>query len=430
MHYRNDLASFEMNSSRRPGAVSIYFLLAIPVLCLAVAIALYSAQLNRARTDVHRTADAAALAAAQTLVDDRMLMSDPQALFELFEEARQEAQYYASENPAYGEPIELRSNRSNDPDGDIVFGTFHPGRTDFVVADFEQPTHDWMKLVNAVRVTAQRSQERGTAAHLNDGPLLSRTPTDIVRYSTAILDRSVIGFRQVDHRPIPLAPLALLSDLTGEISESWESQVEQQNGPDTWRFDHHERKCRPEADGDTIHEMVVRLRSKGASADAQGGAQSERRSNACLLQIGTQNFSSLCQQFLAGVVSEHLAEFGGKFVLDLDNTLIVPGSPFGPQPSTAEHALLLKSLQQLGLLGEPRIWPLFSRFDESAGLPVVTGFVAARLTEVRSEDNGDVLFVLQPCVLSLVGAITESSRRGQGEAPPINRYLCRVRLVE
>jgi hypothetical protein len=430
MHYRNHLATSEADSARRAGAVSIYFLLAIPVLCLAVAVALYSAQLNRARTDVHRTADAAALAAVQTLVDDRMLMSDPQALFDLFEEARQEAQYYATENPAYGDPIELRSNQANDPEGDIVFGTFHPGRTDYVVADFGQPTHDWMRLVNAVRVTAQRSQARGTAANLNDGPLLSRTPTDIIRYSTAIMDRSVIGFRQVDHKPIPLAPFALLSDPTGEIAESWESQVEQQNGPDAWRFDRHERKCRPAADGDTIHEMVVRLRAREASGESQDGEQAQRRPNGCLLQIGTQSFSSLCQQFVAGVVSEHLAEFGGKFVLDLDNTLIVPGSPLGPQPNSAEHALLLKSLQQLQLLGEPRIWPLFSRFDEGAGLPVVTGFVAARLTEVRSEDNGDILFVLQPCVLSLVGAITESSRRGQGEAPPINRYLCRVRLVE
>jgi hypothetical protein len=64
-------------------------------------------------------------------------------------------------------------------------------------------------------------------------------------------------------------------------------------------------------------------------------------------------------------------------------------------------------------------------------MPVVSGFVAARVAQVGlAQDGQSLLFVLQPTVLALPSAVTDASRREAGGVNTYNRYVCKVRLVE
>jgi hypothetical protein len=421
--------------------VSVYLLIALPVLLLAVGVAIYSAQLVDARTRLQNAADAAALAAVQVLVDDDLLTGNPAVILALLDRAQLEAQEYARSNPDARQPLDLLLNRDNDPNGDIVFGSLDEPRSgNFVVANLGESRGEFLSLVNAVRVTARRTRDRGNALRLNDGPLLSRTPNEFILSATATLDRDVIGFRPVLNKPLPLAPLALLSDVSGAAKESWEHQVERRGGGDEWRFDRVRKAAVADERGDGLFEMQVRLAEGGAggpgSAEpgaeaAAGGPAEAARPNACLLELGVDGFRGLAQQLLLGVSREQLQKFGGEFVLGKDNSLVVPGSPRGPSSAGSEFALLRRSLEQVRQLGEPRVWPLFSRFDDDTDLPVVTGFVAARVVFVSDPGEGQGLnFVLQPCMISSVTAVTDAAQRGVGGVPLVNPYICRVRLVE
>jgi hypothetical protein len=397
-------------------------LLILPVLTLVLALALFAAQLGETHTTLQTNADAAALAAVQVLVDDEALSGRPDILRRLIEQAGAAARHYAQVNVVGDDGVEILPNPDNNAYGDIVFGSFErPRDKRFVKADFMEKQGEFLRLINTVRITAARTRDRGNPARLIGGPFLSLRETDLVATATATLDRDVIGFRPVFDQPLPLMPLALLSDPAGVNEDSWEYQIEKRGGHDQWRFETVEGGRKPVPGADGLFEMDVQLGSAG------GG-----RTNACLLQLGVHDRESLEQQVRNGVRPEQLAIFGGELVLARDNTLVVPGNPWGsPTRGTPAHARLCASLEQVCRRGEARIWPLFRGLDDRTGRPVLSGFVAARLVQVEGDQEGSqgLSFVLQPCMLSCAAAVTDSSRRDDTSKLP-NPYLCKVRLVE
>jgi hypothetical protein len=406
----------------RPGSVAAYALVILPVLTLALALALFATQLGETRTTLQTNADAAALAAVQVLVDDDALLGRPDILRRLMERAEEEARRFAQDNLVGEDGVDLRPNPDNDPDGDIVFGSLdRPRDKHFVVADLGEDREEFLHLINTVRITCARTCARGNPCRLTGGAFLSLRETDLVATATATLDRDVIGFRPVFDQPLPLIPLALLSDPAGANQDSWEYQVEKRGGHDRWRLDKVEDRRKPAPGPDGLFEMEVQLGSAG------GG-----RTNACLLQLGAYDRETLDQQLCEGVRPEHLANFGGELVLGQDNKLVVPGNPWGcPAPGTSAHARLCASLEKVRRQGEARIWPLFRGLDDRTGMPALNGFVAARVVHVGGDQEGSqgLSFVLQPCMISSAAAVTSSSRRESGGKLP-NPYLCKVRLVE
>src|SRR5437660_12841367 len=100
---------------RRPGSVALALLLLLPVLLLTVALVIMGGQLLDARTDLQTSADAAALAAVQVFVDDRVLLGKRQDMLELVAEARAEAWAYGQANPVLGQGLDVYANPTNDP---------------------------------------------------------------------------------------------------------------------------------------------------------------------------------------------------------------------------------------------------------------------------------------------------------------------------
>jgi hypothetical protein len=400
------------STRRRPGSTSLFVILAAVVLLAALGLAIDLAHLWEARVSLENSADAAALAATQALVSDRVLTGDPAVLIDRLRRARAEAIRYARDNPVLGASLPLDPNLDNQPEGDILFGTLDsPRSTLFVPAqNITDPTNPSLGLVNAVRIAAQRTRARGNPAGLYLGQALSLDSADLVAVATAMLDRDVIGFRPVLNQPLPMAPIALLSDPTGSNSSSWESRVVAGTGPDEFRFDPTTRTFVEDPNGDGLHEMQVELGDNG-----------------CLLLLGVADAAAAAGQVRSGVTAAQLQDLGGQIVLGDQNQLPVPAAPgCGPAAGTPQAADLQASLEQLRLRGDLRIWPLFTGLDAHSGATVLTGFVAARVVEVDAPATGEpVRFTLQPGMLSTASAVTDASRRvGTG-----NPYLCKVRLV-
>jgi hypothetical protein len=416
-------------SSARPGAASVYLIVAVPVLLLAIVIALNAGYLVETRTTLQNSADAAALAAALALVDDRTLGGSPGAMPDLIAEATAEAQAYARVNPVLDEPVIIKPNPDNNPDGDIVFGALdRPRDSNFVIFDPVRDAED-LGLINTVRIRARRTQAHGDPAVVVGGPFLSLRPFDVVNIATATIDRDVIGFRPHGRVPIPMVPIALRSDLTALERSSWEFQVERHGGEDRWRFDRESHVAVPDAQGDGLFEMKVVLGARAGQAGRGAGPRRGRRPNGCVLQIGVGDLGGVADQITAGISPQQLEQFGGELVLFKDNKpLIVPGGLVGEGEGELE---LLQALEQLRREGTPRVWPLFAAFDPESGMPVLTGFVAARVVQVGSSQGGnnEWSFAVQPCAMSTVTAVTDPERRGEGGATP-NRYVCKVRLIE
>jgi hypothetical protein len=380
----------------------------------ALALAVDTGRMWQARVEIRNSADAACLAAGLALVDDELLTAQPGIMNRCVERARAHAPAYAQVNLVVGQPLQLDANEQHEPLGDIVFGYLDEPRGAFHPAsDLDDPA------INAVRIIARRTHERGNPVSLFFARWLSLPAADVVATSTAMLDRDVIGFRPLANKSVPLMPIAVLSDDTLGNESAWECQV-----------------SRPLRAADAL--MIVRI-------PLTGEPESRQEPNGCFLQIGDADWEVLSRQIASGVTRADLAESGGQFVLGWDDRLLVPGYDQAPSLADQRLASLFLVLEHLQEFQEPRIWPLFAAIedeDDRGELAVaVTGFVAARLHSVEIVEAGEgteqdpvrrqLVLQLQPCMMSTGMAITDAGRRMVSpERDTQNPYICKVRLVE
>jgi Flp pilus assembly protein TadG len=397
-----------MRNQRRPGAAGMLTLLVIPLLLLIVGLIVYVGLLRDARLGSQTGADAAALAAACDLATDDLLTRDMSRAQQRLERAQAAAQRLGHLNVAAGERLDLETNTAQDPDGEIVFGRLDcPSCGPFTPAGSNP--NSWVgDQINAVQITTRRN------------PILSpfggaAPPRTIRARSVAFLDWEVVGFRPFNDLPFPLIPVGVFTDHTGAYPSGWDAHC--RTDPDEWKFDPKTHRFVPGQDG--IPEVTVVL-SRGR--DSSGAIP------ALLLQIGVDSFPDTLQQVVAGVTRLQLErKFSSGFILGADNILNIPGSFGSPgQGSSARHALEA-ALDAVVLAGEPRIWSLFSGFDEEEETALVTGWMAARVVTWSTRRDGSIKIVLQPAVLHHPAVVAEERER-----MPVfwskNRTVCRVRL--
>jgi hypothetical protein len=431
-----------LTGAPRAGKVTMLLLFILPLILLpAFGLAVNPPLLNEARGALQNAADAAALAAAGALVEERALLNDRTAALALLADARAEGKLYARRNVALGKPLELVTTVENRPNEDLVFGSAPPaGPKVFTPVHPGSLSTPLWKTVNAVHVSAKRSRERGTQVPLIGGSLFGLQPVDIVAQVTVRLDRHVIGFRPRVGHNIPAAPIALRSDRSSQPDRcSWEFQVERRGGTDAWRWHRAGRKLVPDGHGDGLFEMTVHLgtpgmapKGKGKGGGGKSGQAHDGRINSALLQLGAEEAGDLARQLLTGVTVDDLKEFGGELVLRGPGPgLPVLGTLWGPAPGGWDGAQLKTALQELQSRGDCRIWPLFTHVDPSTRTPVLSGFVAARVARVDSPGpHGGLSFVLQPCMTSTTTALIDASSRDGAGAVTENPYVCKVRIVQ
>lgn len=394
---------------RRDGSVSVTLLVAMPMLLLLVALAVYAAELARVNRAIQANADAAALAGATALVDDARLLDNLAVWPILLDRARTAAQLAADNNPLGHQGIELRVPTEDDPlgVGDIEFGhKLGPALPFQAIRVSSGP--EGLNTINAVQVRARRTVQHGDPIYLLRGPFLSRIPTDAQARALAIIEQDIIGVRPTPGVAIPLAPIALLSDPKAENEKSWEFHTVLKNGLDEWSLDRTGPRpvATTEGDGDGLHEMPVVL--------------SEENANAIVLALTAAGPERTAQQTLDGVSAADLVTLGKEIVLDENGQRPVPIIPLTQVPGA-----LAEALAQLQQRGEPRIFPLYRQQDTN-GQAIITGFVVARVLAVQHQD-GELRFIVQPAMRSTPTAVTGSSR---GRTAATNPYLARVRLVD
>jgi hypothetical protein len=429
------------NSShrRRHGAISaaallFYALVMIVLLFVSQQIAWRS----HTRQELQDADDAAAHAAACALVTESVFahpyVSGTSVVDidrgSLIDNARAVGKQLAKRNPVKGKPLVLKDNPENLTRGELYVGTVVDLASRTFIEQARTHFDPYDPDLNAVRVVTRR--DRAGAS------------------STYFVDRDVVGFR-LKQPPasgptfpaIPMVPIAIRSNpcppaqnncwLNGGNGggNTWENQVLARHGSDEWRMgtDPSTGRPVPVAGADGIKEISVTLTEGGSSGD-----------NGQLVYFdgSALSFPALREQVTRGVVYGDLpannGQKQGQFLLN-NGTPTTPNSNFA-RPATQSlpgkgAAALRTSL--LGILGEPRVWMLYSFVQDpnSNNSPTfaVVGFVVARVMQATSA-GGQVTVVLQPGVLIADTAVTDFRLRDLGPRSLYNPYVARVRIVE
>jgi hypothetical protein len=385
-------------SQRRRGAILPWFIVCGPVLILALTLVLFATTHRHRQEELKEALECAALAGANYLVDEELLTDEPNFGL-VHERAREAVLRFGQLNRVDGEPLELDANFDNSPRGEVLFGRLPHAFCRDLDTRIDVPGLD------VVRVVAERGHVRAAA--------------------TAWVDRDVIGFRPQGCRPLPVEPLAILSDPfspAGSLTaECWEAAIEARLGSHEWKIDPETkkpRKCKPGECDDRIPEITLCFHTDGNCGNARA------------LWLGGQRSEDLARQTWEGVAREDLAECGSELCLPADGPLMLPRLKL----TKSDLEMLAEALAGLRDTGERRIWMLYSpRFDATGKDGVkaagVLGFVAAQVLDVQLHKDR-LCVVLQPGMRITETALTDHQRRGKGPRPIWNPYVCRVRLVE
>ena len=169
-----------LDREKRRGSVAVFSVFALVIMLGMIAFAIDCGYIVHHRTELQRTADSAAMAAANDLPDDT--------------NATTIANTYVGLNHA----------GTNDvvPSSIVEVGVWD-GKT----ATFVTPTPAF-EIPNAVRVTVSRSQAGGNPINLFFGPLLGTSRADVTATATAILNRELCGpIIGIDWIKVPGNPL-------------------------------------------------------------------------------------------------------------------------------------------------------------------------------------------------------------------------------
>lgn len=407
-----------LRTDARRGAVLPWFIVCGPVILLALLWVLFIAVHRHRQEELKVTAESVALAGGIHLVDEELLTDNPCRFTLVRDRAREAVQRFAAYNRVDGKPVELSTNLENDPEGEILLGQLeHPFRRDFFLRrekkdkDREktpdEKARDLIHLagLDAVRVKIERG---GTVAA-----------------ATAWVDRFVVGFRPQGLKPMPVVPLAILSDPFGPslsaAAESWEWSIEARLGSYHWMHDPRyplPRRCEPGERDDRIPEITLCF-----STNPEHG-------NARALWIGAEQSGDLARQTWTGLTLHDLRDVGGQLLLPPDRPMFLPRVKM----NKSELEELADALEGLRETGERRIWMLYSPVFDTKGkdqvkVTGVLGFVAAQVMHVQLSKE-KLCVVLQPGMRITDTAITDVDRPEDGPRLVWNPYVCRVRLVE
>ncbi|MCA9136468.1 MAG: hypothetical protein KDB00_06910 [Planctomycetales bacterium] len=304
-----------IRSRRRKGSALVFSVFLVAGLLIVSAIAVDFGHINVSRSEVKRTADAAAMSACWELFDGVVAGSDASTVQCDIASA---ASSIAAKNVVSSHSPTLNAS------SDIEIGYYNlnqPGQLD---------TSDPAKF-NAVRVHVRQTEANQSAIPLFFGSVTGRSEQSLQAKSTAALFKTISGFYTPTEAGDTLDILPIALDL-----ETWE-QVCAKSTQDVYRYSGGE--ITTGSDG----YFECSLYPTGTGSPGNRGT----------VDIGGANNSTsdLSRQILSGISADDMAEFGRPLVCSSTSPLELNGD-------TGISAGIKDELA--AIIGQPRIIPIFT----------------------------------------------------------------------
>ena len=278
----------------RKGVVVVMVAVLLVVLLGCAALAIDIGYLYVARTELQRTADAAAMAGAQGLGRGS---DEPSGEFLYAEDVYSQAEAYALSNKVAHEGVVL--NR----DSDIIIGYLadvHDRSASIQIVPLDQ--------ANAVQVIARRTSDNGGTIPLFFASIFGINSSAVGASAVAVLDDRFYAFAPKQLGGVGAVPFAV-------DQEDWNDQIEMGNGPDEYSFDSDMRDILVAPDG--INEIKLFAEKLGPSeAEENDGA-----GNFGVLHIGSGSLgtSTIVNQINNGISGDDFVSMTGERMIKFYN---------------------------------------------------------------------------------------------------------------
>jgi hypothetical protein len=361
--------------NHRRGTAVVLTAVSLTVLVGFAALAVDMGILYNVKTEVQRTADSAALAAAWKLLDQEKLMGLPD-MSEEINAAIGEAGAYAARNKVAGAAPSLRNS-------DVLVGHLNDP-TNLA----EQISTGDINTYNAVQVTVRRDSLQNGPIPLLFGQIFGLNSADVSAKATAVFKDGVIGFKVPGGSTLTadVLPLALHVN-------AWHNLIGRVGTVrDNYRYD--ETTGAVTNSPDNIPELNL---YPGA------GAGQLTPGNFGTVNIGPSNGNStatLSRQIRSGLNDQDLAPYGGLLKLTSGGTLVLNGD-------TGLSAGIKDDLASI--IGQPRAIPLFTSVTGNGNnaMYTIVGWAGIRITYVKLTGSmNSKAVIIQPAYLCDQTAVT------------------------
>jgi len=371
----------KMNYSRRASAMPLVAVIC-PVLLAFAALSVDIGMLYSAKAELQRSADAAALAGAGALIDERRLRNDGGMSLEIDFAVRHTAQKYVQLNHVLGASPTVQLNTSNSINGDIVLGTLSDQTNYHELLSIANPDE-----FNSVQVRVRRDSESNGPIGLFFARIMGRYTANVGATATASIEDGVVGFQvNPNTSSADLIPFAVHVDVWNALLAGTTPIGDQYAyDPDTGEVD---------SGSDTILEINMYPGS---------GIDQLTPGNFGTVDIGGSNNSTadIERQIRYGVSAEDLAYHGGELKLGSDGTLTLEGD-------TGLSAGFKDALESI--IGQPRAIPLFTSVVGSGNNAefTIVGFAGIRIMDVKLTGSMTKKYVIiQPAYVVDDAVITD-----------------------
>ncbi len=374
---RHSMKRHSMKRDRPPrrGNILVLSVLLMIVVFAVLAFAVDLGYVYTARTQLQRTADAAAMAGAWELYDEAVLRNG-KSMSSAVDRARQTAVAYAGENPVTNESPSLHG-------GDIEVG-FNPDPTNRSVSI------DTLEVENAnyVHVRVRRDRTQNGELPLFFARILGFDRLAAEANASAALLNGFQGFRPPsDGSRLPILPIAV--DLP-----SWKN-VQEGIGPDNYAWDDSTQSVFNGSDG--IPELNIYPIGDGAPG------------NRGAVDIGPagNSTSHLSDQIRNGVKPEDLIRYhDGALTFDQHGELILTGDTGISNGIKDDLA---------AIIGDPKMLPVFTQVSGNGNNATytITNFVGVRVVSVMMTGKNKHVIV-QPAAVVTRGGIPDPGASWRG----------------
>jgi len=341
-----------------------------------------------ARTELQRSADAAAVAASWRLIGDTTSGAS-ETTSSAVSQARATAAEYSFANQVCSAKPLIDTNTGNASNGDVVIGYLSDWESETLSLDFSN-----LANFNTVQVRVRRDATLNGEIPLFFARVLGQDSISVEATATAAILKNIGGFEiPAGGDNLGILPFALDEPTWEEMEKgaSGDPNVVQDSWTREWNSDTNEWDVNSGGDGT----YEVNLYPKGTGSPGNRGT----------VDIGSSNNSTndIARQVVDGVNASDLDHHGGKLEFNADGKLFLNGD-------TGISAGIKDELASI--IGQPRIIPVFRAVNGPGNNATYTivKWAGVTITDVKlTGSNNSKRVIIQPANVVTRGAVPSTT---------------------